>query len=194
MNLRHTILILVLACLLLPGSAFSQQSEHLIHHYQAIGLPFTTATLWVDLSLNTLEEYSANGQWDELSFTLSGDNKTTLPSDPDDLNDDWEEQTEQAPNRRTFKHKTKEIVIQFDEGQEGKDGWEGKDHWYVRKPNWKESYNKKYFDVHKDGNPLNKGSDKSHIDPGTEVILPVKTTTTCGDSETEPLDEELAIE
>ena len=194
MNLRHTILILVLACLLLPGRAFSQQSEHLIHHYQAIGLPFTTATLWVDLSLNTLEEYSANGQWDELSFTLSGDNKTTLPSDPDDLNDDWEEQTEQAPNRRTFKHKTKEIVIHFDEGQEGKDGWEGKDHWYVRNPNWKESDNKKYFYVHKDGNPLNRGSDKSHIDPGTEFILPVKTTTTCGDSETEPLDEELAIE
>lgn len=194
MNLRHTILILVLACLLLPGRAFSQQSEHLIHHYQAIGLPFTTATLRVDLSLNTFEEYSVNVQWVELSLTLSGDNKTTLPSDPDDLNDDWEEQTEQAPNRRTFKHKTKEIVIQFDEGQEGKDGWEGKDHWYVRKPNWKESDNKKYFDVHKDGNPLNKGSDKSHIDPGTEVILPVKTTTTCGDSETEPLEEELAIE
>ena len=194
MNLRHTILILVLACLLLLGSASSQHSEHLFHHYQSIGLPFTTATLRVDLTLNTFEEYSANGQWVELSLTLSGDNKTTLPSVPDDLNDDWEEQTEQAPNRRTFKHKTKEIVIQFDEGQEGKDGWEGKDHWYVRKPNWKESYNKKYFDVHKDGNPLNKGSDKSHIDPGTEVILPVKTTTTCGDSETEPLDEELAIE
>jgi hypothetical protein len=145
MNLRHTILILVLACLLLPGSAFSQQSEHLIHHYQAIGLPFTTATLRVNLSLNTLEEYSANGQWDELSFTLSGDNKTTLPSDPDDLNDDWEEQTEQAPNRRTFKHKTKEIVIQFDEGQEGKDGWEGKDHWYVRNPNWQSLIKKRIF-------------------------------------------------
>ena len=194
MNLRHTILILVLACLLLPGSAFSQQSEHLIHHYQAIGLPFTTATLWVDLSLNTLEEYSANGQWDELSFTLSGDNKTTLPSDPDDLNDDWEEQTEQAPHRRTFKHKTKEIVIHFDEGQEGEDGWEGKDHWHVRNPNWKESDKKKDFYVDKDGNPVNKGSDKSHIDPGTEVILPVKTTTTYGDTETEPLDEDLAIE
>ncbi|MFN9344180.1 MAG: hypothetical protein ACK6DB_16555, partial [Planctomycetota bacterium] len=83
MNLRHTILILVLACLLLLGSASSQHSEHLFHHYQSIGLPFTTATLRVDLTLNTFEEYSANGQWDELSFTLSGDNKTTLPSDPD---------------------------------------------------------------------------------------------------------------
>ncbi|MFN5852316.1 MAG: hypothetical protein ACK44Q_10865 [Pirellulaceae bacterium] len=145
MNLRHTILILVLACLLLPGSAFSQQSEHLIHHYQAIGLPFTTATLRVNLSLNTLEEYSANVQWVELSLTLSGDNKTTLPSDPDDLNDDWEEQTEQAPHRRTFKHKTKEIVIHFDEGQEGKDGWEGKDHWYVRNPNWQSLITKRIF-------------------------------------------------
>ncbi len=63
-----------------------------------------------------------------------------------------------------------------------------------QEPKLAESDNKKDFYVHKDGNPLNKGSDKSRIDPGTEVILPVKTTTTCGDSETEPLEEELAIE
>lgn len=194
MNLKHTILTLVFACPLLSGSAFAQQSEHLFHHSQAIGLPFTTATLRVDLTLNTFEEYSANGQWVELSLALSGDEKTTLPSDPDDLNDDWVEQTEQAPNRRTFKHKTKEIVIHFDEAQDGKDGWEGKDHWHVRNPNWKESDKKKDFYVDKDGNPVNKGSDKSHIDPGTEVTLPVKATTTDGDTETEPLEEDLAIE
>jgi hypothetical protein len=41
---------------LLSGSAFAQQSEHLFYHSQAIGLPFTTATLRVDLALNTFEE------------------------------------------------------------------------------------------------------------------------------------------
>lgn len=194
MNLRHTILTMVFACPLLFGSASAQQSEHLFHHSQAIDLPFTTATLRIDLTLNTFEEYSANGQWVELSFTLSGHGKITLPSDPDDLNDDWEEQTEQAPNRRTFKHKTKEVVIHFDKGQAGKDGWEGKDHWHIRNPNWKESDKKRDFYVDKDGNPVSKGSDKSHISPGTEVTLPVKATTTDGDKETKPLEEDLASE
>ncbi len=41
---------------------------------------------------------------------------------------------------------------------------------------WKKSDGKKGFYLDKDGNPVNKGSDASHILPGTEVCLPSTST------------------
>ena len=107
-------------------------------------------------------------------FLFVLEDKMTLPEDPDDLDDDWEEQTDQGPSRRTFKHKTKGITIHFDKGVEGENGWKGKDHWHIRNPNWKEPDKRKGFYVDKDGNPVNDGSNASHIKPGTEVVLPKK--------------------
>ena len=124
----------------------------------------------------TMVEPDGSDSVAQLLLLFVPDDKLTLPEDPDDLDDDWEEQTEQAPNRRTFKHKTSGITIHFDKGVEGSDGWAGKDHWHIKNPKHKKSDGKKGFYLDKDGNPVNKGSDASHILPGTEVCLPSTST------------------
>ncbi len=99
---------------------------------------------------------------------ISGDiNWADPPLSPEHLNDDWEEIT--APNNssgginRTFKNKNTGEEIGFDKGQPGKGGFKEKDHWHRYNPDWNKKKGKLDFYLDRFGNPVNKGSDASHI-------------------------------
>ena len=109
-----------------------------------------------------------------MSFSTAVPEKMTLPTKPADLDEDWVDQNAKGPNRTTFKHKTSGLVIHFDKAVAGSGGWGEKDHWHIENPNWKKADKKKGFYVDVDGIPVDKGKEKSHILPGTEVTLPVK--------------------
>ena len=63
---------------------------------------------------------------------------------------------------REFYHKITKLRVRFDPKKEGAPGFEGKDHWHVRNPNTNGKQDR-YLD--KDGNPVRKGADESHIIP-----------------------------
>lgn len=63
---------------------------------------------------------------------------------------------------KEFYHKLTKLRVRFDPAKEGKPGFEGKDHWHVRNPNTKGKQDR-YLD--KNGNPVKKGADESHIIP-----------------------------
>ena len=63
---------------------------------------------------------------------------------------------------REFYHKITKLRACFDVRQEGKPGFEGKDHWHIYNPNTTGKQDR-YLD--KNGNPVRKGADESHIIP-----------------------------
>ena len=90
------------------------------------------------------------------------------PANPSELSSDWEDVThpEKAKNtdNRDFKNKNTGEEITFDKGKEDKPGCEGKDHWHRHNPN---SSSKGDKNLDTQGNPVPKGSKKSHIVPKT---------------------------
>jgi hypothetical protein len=54
------------------------------------------------------------------------------------------------------------LEVEFHKGKPGKPGWEGKDHWHRFNPN---KTGKGDAMLDKNGNPVQKNSKPSHIDP-----------------------------
>ena len=63
---------------------------------------------------------------------------------------------------REFYHILTKLRVRFDPKTEGASGFEGKDHWHIRNPNTTGKQDR-YLD--KDGNPVKKGANESHIIP-----------------------------
>ncbi len=61
-----------------------------------------------------------------------------------------------------FVEKNTHLTIMFDKGVDGKPGWTGRDHYHIFNPK-PTGRGDMYLD--KDGNPVAKGSSKSHIEP-----------------------------
>ena len=107
-----------------------------------------------------------------LSYAYSGTTghitqiASTLPNNPHDLlNNGWEDITH--PGAKNSGHlelqeKTTGLKIRFDKGDPNGNGFAQKDHYHILNPNAK-SNKDLYLD--KDGNPVRKGSKKSHILP-----------------------------
>ncbi|MBR4693638.1 MAG: hypothetical protein IKP07_02395 [Bacilli bacterium] len=84
---------------------------------------------------------------------------------PKDLDDNWKDTTnpkakENGSHRTTYTNDNTGMVIHFDKGQKGKNGFAGKDHWHVENPN-ATGAGDAYLDI--DGNPCPKNSKASHI-------------------------------
>ena len=90
----------------------------------------------------------------------------TLPANPDDLlQQGWEEITHPsaaAQGHRTFRNKDG-LVIRADKGEVGKPGNRAHDHYHVLNPD--KTSNRDYY-LDKNGRPVSRGSDASHILPG----------------------------
>ncbi len=98
----------------------------------------------------------------------------SVPASPEELGEDWVETTSsknQTGNYRRFKNKETGEEVQYDKGKPGEPGWEGKDHWHRFNPN---SKNNRDLYLDKNGNPVRKGSDPSHIEAtGLVVTSPI---------------------
>lgn len=93
--------------------------------------------------------------------------ETELPENPDDLLDEgWVEEETQAPNRRRFRNPETGEELEFDQGQPGSPGWRGRDHYHRPNPN-ATGKGDAYLDGN--GNPVPRGSGRSHIPPGTTI-------------------------
>lgn len=95
----------------------------------------------------------------------------TLPPKPDaEFLKEWTEVVvEKAKGRtasREFYHKKTKLRVRFDPAEEGKPGFKGKDHYHVYNPNMSKSKTDRYLD--KNGNPVAKDSNPSHIIPQKE--------------------------
>jgi RHS repeat-associated protein len=93
------------------------------------------------------------------------------PSSPNDLNADWKEVTDPRNNSgsRDFKNEKTGEKIRFDPGKEDANGWEGKNHWHRYNP---ESKNKGDYYLDKNGKPVPKGSEASHLEAPKTTVLP----------------------
>ncbi len=88
---------------------------------------------------------------------------TKPPCNPDELSDDWNETTHpKMKNRREFVYKDTNIKIAFDKGIPGIYKHHTVDHWHRYNSNSANRHDR-YLD--KNGNPVRKGSEKSHIKP-----------------------------
>ena len=92
----------------------------------------------------------------------------SLPPKPNaEFLKEWTEVVIEAAQGRTtsreFYHKKTKLRIRFDLGEEGKPGFKGKDHYHVYNPNMSKGKKDRYLD--KDGNPVAKDSNPSHIIP-----------------------------
>ena len=92
----------------------------------------------------------------------------SLPANPDDLLNDGYNETSHpdaaANGRRTFENPDTGDEVHFDQGKPGQPGFEGQDHYHRENPA-STSKQDRYLDS--DGNPVPKGSKKSHILPGS---------------------------
>ena len=90
-----------------------------------------------------------------------------LPANPDDLlQQGWEEITHPsaaAQGHRTFRNKETGLVIRADKGESGKLGNRAHDHYHILNPD--KTSNRDYY-RDKNGRPVSRGSDASHILPG----------------------------
>lgn len=108
-------------------------------------------------------------QQDDPERKPSGDGETppALPANPDDLlQQGWEEISHPdaaAAGHRTFRNKETGMVIRAEKGEPGEPGNQGVDHYHVYNPS-KTGRRDLYLD--KNGRPVSKGSDDSHILPG----------------------------
>lgn len=92
----------------------------------------------------------------------------SLPEKPDaEFLKEWTEFIVEAAkgrsNSREFYHNKTKLRIRFDLGVEGKPGFRGKDHYHVYNPNMGKTKVDRYLD--KNGNPVAKDSNPSHILP-----------------------------
>lgn len=90
----------------------------------------------------------------------------SLPKNPDELKDRGYDETSHPEaaekGHRTFENQETGDKVRFDKGEPGKPGYEGKDHYHRYNP---ESTGKSDQYLDKDGNPVARGSDASHILP-----------------------------
>jgi len=90
----------------------------------------------------------------------------SLPSDPNKLSKRvWKETSHQnaaSLGHRSFFHKDSGIEIRFDRKKDGAPGFRGKNHYHILNPN-KTGKSNAYLD--KNGNPVARNSDASHILP-----------------------------
>ena len=90
-----------------------------------------------------------------------------LPANPDDLlQQGWEEISRPeavAQGHRTFRNKETGLVIRADKGEAGKPGNRARDHYHILNPD--KTSNRDYY-LDKNGRPVSRGSDASHISPG----------------------------
>lgn len=97
----------------------------------------------------------------------SKDKPGRLPENPDDLLEDGYEETTHPNARkegiRNFHNPKTGDQVDFNKGDPSKPGWRGKDHWHRHNPN---ATGKRDLYLDKNGNPVPKGSPKSHIEPG----------------------------
>ena len=84
------------------------------------------------------------------------------PSSPEELGDDWEDITDPRNNSgsRNYKNKQTGEEIRWDPKKPDATGWESTDHWHRVNPNNK---NKGDAYLDKNGNPVSRGSNGSHI-------------------------------
>ena len=91
---------------------------------------------------------------------------STLPRNPQQLLDNgWEDITHpsaKGTGHMKLKETSTKLTIGFDKGDSGKNGYRGKDHYHIFNPN--ATSNKDLY-LDENGNPVNKGSAKSHILP-----------------------------
>lgn len=89
-----------------------------------------------------------------------------LPKNPDDLLEEGYEETThpkaQKKGVRKFYNPKTGDEVEFNKGDPSKPGWRGKDHWHRYNPN---ATGKRDARLDKNGNPVPKGSDASHIEP-----------------------------
>lgn len=90
-----------------------------------------------------------------------------LPANPDDLPaQGWRETTHPRAGEqghRTFENPTTGESLRFDRGRPGERGFEGQDHYHRLNPN---STGNRDLYLDGDGNPVPRGSNRSHIFPG----------------------------
>jgi hypothetical protein len=90
----------------------------------------------------------------------------TYPKNPDDLLDNGYQETShpeaKANGIRRFKNPTNGDEVEFHKGKSGENGWEGKDHWHRFNPN---KTGKGNAMLDKNGQPVRKGSEPSHLKP-----------------------------
>ncbi len=91
-----------------------------------------------------------------------------LPANPDDLlQQGWEEIThpsEAAAGHRSFRNKETGMVVRADKGEAGRPGNRERDHYHVYNPKSTQGKHDVYLD--KNGRPVSRGSNLSHIIPG----------------------------
>lgn len=103
--------------------------------------------------------------------SIESKDEMVFPKNVEDLLDDgWIEDTNEEMRRKT---ESREFInpntgerVRFDPGKEGKSGFEGKDHYHRYNPN---TTSKKDLYLDRFGNPVAKGSKKSHILPSLGV-------------------------
>lgn len=69
---------------------------------------------------------------------------------------------DRAAGHLELKEERTGLVIRFDKGKFGANRYEGKNHYHIKNPN---ATSKKNLYLDEDGNPVRKGSPKSHIIP-----------------------------
>ena len=113
----------------------------------------------------TKEEIQA--KLDELRKRAGAPSRLDLPKDPDDLlKRGWIETTHPdatGTGHREFENPDTGEKISFDKGRPGQPGFEGRDHYHRLNPN-PSSKRESNLDVH--GNPVPRGSKRSHIISG----------------------------
>ena len=104
---------------------------------------------------------------DPATTDASGGGRGPWPADPNDLvKEGWVETSDPraaASGRRTFTNPATGEEIAFDKGRPGQPGFEGQDHYHRPNPN---STGKRDANLDANGNPVPRGSTRSHILPG----------------------------
>ena len=94
------------------------------------------------------------------------DKPKELSENPDDLLDDGYEETThpeaQEQGVRKFRNLKTGDEVEFNKGDPSKPGWRGKDYWHRYNPN---ATGKRDARLDKNGNPVPRYSDPSHIEP-----------------------------
>lgn len=109
----------------------------------------------------------------EMSQSAPIEWKKIPPSSPEDLGEDWEDVTDPRNNTgsRDFENKKTGEKVRWDPAKDNPkspDSWDGKNHWHRYNPN---KTGKKDYYLDKDGSPVPKGSEASHIEAPKMIML-----------------------
>lgn len=130
----------------------------------AYGLKKTKDLIDLNSSDSTSDDDSTAN--DGESTSKSDGKSNSLPENPDDLLDQGYEETSHpdaaANGHRTFVNPESGDEVRYDEGESGKPGYRGQDHYHRPNPDSTGRHDQ-YLD--KDGNPVGRGSDESHLVP-----------------------------